>query len=354
MHASLKAALLAAALCAAGCGSNLGYYSDLAQGQYGLLRARQPIDEILADAQASPKLKERLRLVQEARRWASVHLLLPDNGSYTSYADLQRPYVVWNVFAAPELSLEPVQHCFLVVGCLAYRGYFDKAMAEATAAQLRAEGYDVHVGGVPAYSTLGWFDDPVTNTMMRWSDEQVVGTLFHELSHQLLYVKDDTVFDESFAQFVEDQGLEQFLRERGTANEEHLQRRERQQQFVQLVLAARDRLDQVYRSSVPKEDKRTAKAAAFVQLREDYVRLRDQAWGGFAGYEPWFQQGQLNNAKLLPFALYDQYKPAFAALFAQQGGDWSRFYAAARRLGEMPAEQRHRELEHLLARARPE
>lgn len=349
----MKHFLLLCALALSACG-NVGYYSHLAEGQYGLLSARQPIEAILADAKADGKLKERLRLVQEARRWASKNLLLPDNASYTTYADLKRPYVVWNVFAAPELSLEPVQHCFLVVGCLAYRGYFDRTQAEAEAARLAREGYEVHVGGVPAYSTLGWFDDPVTNTMLRWTDEHVVGTVFHELAHQLLYVKNDTVFVESFAQFVEDQGLSQFLAERGGANDEHLQRRARQKQFVNMVLTARDRLDQVYRSRASAAEKRQRKAEVFEQMRADYVRLRNEAWNGFAGYDAWFADGALNNAKLLPFALYDEFKPAFAALFQQEDGDWARFYEAARRLGKLPAEQRRTRLVQLAARARPE
>lgn len=187
----------------AGC-SSLGYYSSLAQGQRALLQAREPIAAVVSDEQRDPLLRQRLKRVQDARAWAVRQLKLPDNRSYTTYSDLGRPYVVWNVFATPELSLEPLQNCFLLVGCLAYRGYHQQDAAEHRAEDLRKQGYDVHVGGVPAYSTLNWFADPVLNTMMRWSDEVLVGMIFHELAHQLLYIRDDTAFNESYAEFVEE------------------------------------------------------------------------------------------------------------------------------------------------------
>jgi len=329
-----------------GC-TSLGYYAHLAAGQTALLNARQPISRIVADPARDPELRRQLQMVQEARQWAIRQLGLPDNLSYTSYADLQRPFVVWNVFAAPELSLEPAQHCFLVVGCLAYRGYYERVPAEQQAAALRRSGYDVFVSGVPAYSTLDWFDDPVLNTMMRWSDEILVGTIFHELAHQRLYIRNDTAFNESFAEFVEEEGLRQWLAQRGGSSEQWQLYEQRRHQFVDLVLATRSRLAQVYASPLSDEDKRSAKLRQFVQLRQDYEQLRDGTWTGYRGFDRWFDHYEANNARLLPFALYDEHKPAFATLFRQHGGDWDRFYAAAAALARLPEAQRQRQLAEL-------
>lgn len=348
MRFRLQVLLPAASLLLGACG-NIGYYSHLAEGQVALLSARVPISTLIADPATDPALRERLRKLQHARRWAAEHLRLPDNGSYTSYADLGRPYVVWNVFATQELSLAPVEHCFPVAGCLAYRGYFEKERAEAHAERLRKSGHDVHVGGVPAYSSLGWFDDPVTNTMMRWADEQLVGILFHELAHQQLYIKSDTVFNESFAEFVEERGLEQYLQAQGGASDEHAQRKSRRNQFVQLILSTRGRLDALYKSGISADGKRTEKARILRELHDSYLRLKTEAWGGYTGYDPWFEEGVLNNAKLLPFGLYDEYMPAFAALFRQERRDWARFYTSAKLLSELDAGRRSLALSQLKA-----
>ncbi|MDM4769382.1 aminopeptidase [Solimonas sp. SE-A11] len=339
--------LLSLLLPLSGC-STLGYYGGLAQGQRALLKAREPIDRIVADEQRDPELRRRLQKVQQARQWAVQKLGLPDNRSYTTYADLGRPFVVWNVFAAPKLSLEPYQNCFLLVGCMAYRGYYERNRAEDRAEELRKQGYDVHVGGVPAYSTLNWFADPVLNTMMRWSDEVLVGMIFHELAHQVLYVRDDTAFNESYAEFVEDQGLEEYLAETGGSREAWQLYSHRRRQFVDLVLATRSRLAQVYESPMGDEDKRNAKQRQFEQLAEDYRQLRDGPWTGYAGFDAWFSAAEPNNARLLPFALYDEYKPAFAALLRQSGGDWRRFHVAVRELAKLPASQRRQQLRELM------
>jgi len=278
------------------------------------------------------------------------HLDLPDNGSYTSYADLQRPYVVWNVFATPAFSLEPVEHCFPISGCLAYQGYYAQADAEARAAELAAHGDDVYVGGVPAYSTLGWFDDPVTNTMMRWSDATLIGTLFHELAHQKLYVQDDTRFNESFAEFVEDQGLREYLAAHPDLEAPAADSRRRSQQFAELIVQTREKLEALYASGIDEDRMRARKAALFAQLRTDYAQLRDHEWGGDPRYDAWFADGALNNAKLLPFGLYDEDLPAFAALFEDAGHDWARFYLRAQELAELPAETRRDHLAQLRGR----
>lgn len=320
-----------------GC-STLGYYAHLAAGEMAVLRARKPIRQLVANPDTPPALRARLQLALRARAFASDTLKLPRNGSYTSYADIHRPYVMWNVFATPALSLQPIEHCFLIAGCVAYQGFYHKARAEALADRLESKGDDVWIGGVPAYSTLGHFDDPLLSTMDQWSDDEMVGTIFHELAHQEYYIKNDTAFNESFATFVQREGL----REWHAAN--HLPPpdpsvAERQRQFTELVLATRRELKALYASDASDAAKRERKDRAFAQLRSKYARLRDTSWHGNRDYDHWFDT-PINNAKLVPFGLYDRGVPAFAALFKRCGDDWSRFYAAVRRTGGEPATQR--------------
>ena len=324
-----------------GCAS-LDYYAQLGRGQLQLLAARRPVAELLADAQAEPQLQRRLALAQQARDFASARLALPDNRSYRLYADLQRPYVVWNVFAAPELSLAPLTHCFPIAGCVAYRGYHQQGRARGAAALLQAEGMDTYVAGVEAYSTLGWFDDPILNTMLRWSDERLAALIFHELAHQRLYVADDTAFNESFASFVEQEGLRQWCAARGLpcddAREAHMR-----QQFSALILASRERLQALYASPLSDARKRAGKAAEFARLRAEYRTLRNGPWQGDGRFDAWMAQ-PLNNARLLPFGLYDRWVEAFAVLFRRVDGDWPAFYRRAAALGALPPQARERAL----------
>lgn len=320
-----------------GC-TTLGYYAHLAAGEAAVLRARVPITQVIADPRVDPALRTRLELALRARAFASKRLGLPRNQSYTTYADIHRPFVMWNVFAAPALSLAPVEHCFLIAGCVAYQGFYRQARADALADKLAKRGNDVWVGGVPAYSTLGHFADPLLSTMERWSTDELIGMIFHELAHQKIYVKNDTAFNESYATFVQREGLREFL----AAN--HLPPPDptaaaRQQQFTQLVLATRAKLKALYASGLPDDAKLQRKQQAFVELRQHYAHLRDSEWHGFKGYDAWFDT-PLNNAKLLPFGLYDRGVPAFAALFKQCDGSWPCFYAAVRKLGREPAAQR--------------
>ncbi|MGH8355050.1 MAG: aminopeptidase, partial [Pseudomonas sp.] len=277
--------------------------------------------------------------------FASTGLGLPDNRSYRLYADIGRPYVLWNLFAAPEFSLAPETHCFPIAGCVAYRGYYRLGRARGAAALLRQQGLETYVGGVEAYSTLGWFDDPILSSMLHWDDDRLVAVIFHELAHQQLYVRDDTAFNESFASFVEREGLRQWRRGRGLAAAEpgRLQQRE---QFTALVLATRARLERLYASGLPPGELRPRKAAEFERLRADYRRLRERQWGGVGRYDAWVE-GPLNNAKLLPFGLYERWVPAFAALFAQAGGDWATFYGRVRELGKLPPAAREEALQAL-------
>ncbi|BCJ04339.1 aminopeptidase [Pseudomonas sp. AA27] len=334
-----------------GC-SSVGYYGQLAEGQWQLLRARQPLDRVIEDPATSPVLRQRLSFAEKARAFASSQLKLPDNGSYRVYADLGRPYVVWNVFATPELSLQPVTHCFPIAGCVAYRGYYRQGAARGAAALMRQEGLDVYVGGVEAYSTLGWFDDPILSTMAGWGDERLATVIFHELAHQRFYVQDDTEFNESFASFVEQEGTRQWRAARGLAAIDEAGARQREQ-FTRLVLASRERLQAIYAGPLDEASKRAAKQAEFERLRREYREVRDRDWGGDRRFDAWIF-APLNNAKLLPFGLYDQWVPAFSQLFKDVGGDWLRFYQRVEELGRMPIDRRKAQLERLMpSRGKP-
>ncbi len=278
-----------AALSLSAC-STIGYYGHLARGEYSMLAARQPIARIIADPTADPKLKTRLELAERARAFASDRLGLPRNASYTNYADLKRPYATWNVFAAPEFSVEAVEHCYLFVGCLAYRGYFDRERAEGEAARLQAEGLDTWAGGSAAYSTLGWFADPILNTMLRWDDDELAATIFHELAHQRLFVKGDTEFNESFATFVQYQGLREWRSARGLSPEDDAGRKH-EDEFERLVLDTRERLRLIYATALPPDAMRERKREEIERLRAEYSRLRDTQWEGKGGYDEWINSG---------------------------------------------------------------
>ncbi len=329
--------LIAPLLC--GCGT-LRYYSQAVSGHLNLMRRAAPIDEVLAREAIMPALKDKLQAVLRIRDFASRELALPENGSYKRYADLGRPFVAWNVFATPEFSVEPLAYCFPFAGCVGYRGYFSEAGAQAESAALRARGLDAHVGGVPAYSTLGWFDDPVLNTFIHYPEAELARLIFHELAHQQLYVKDDTRFNESFATAVEQAGVDRWLAQFGSDTDRAAYERSqrRKSEFVALVLRYRSVLEQYYRQDLPPEEKRAGKAQHFAQMERDYAELK-RSWDGFAGYDRWFA-AKPNNATLASVALYTELVPALRALLAQEGGDMSRFYAAAKKLAALPKEER--------------
>jgi predicted aminopeptidase len=337
---------LLAVLLTSGC-SSLDYYGQLAGGQLRLLHARKPVATIIADPTSDPQLRDQLVKSQQAREFASSHLHLPDNRSYRLYVDIDRPYVVWNVFATDEFSLDAVSQCFPVAGCVAYRGYYNPSDARGEAALQRLSGKDVYLSGVETYSTLGWFDDPIISSMLHWGDERLAALIFHELAHQLFYVKDDSEFNESYANFVEQEGGRQWRVARGLAPEKEADSKQRNQ-FTQLVLDARERLKKLYALPLPAEEMRERKAAEFERLRSDYRQLRDSEWAGDKRYDPWIN-APMNNAKLLPFGLYDQWVPAFAALYKQVNGDWPAFYGEVKRLGGLPIEQRKAALRILMS-----
>ncbi|MDH3613658.1 MAG: aminopeptidase [Gammaproteobacteria bacterium] len=310
------------------------YYTQAVRGQLDVMHKREPIDQVIAASDTPSDLVERLQLVRDARQFSIDELLLPDNDSYRSYADIERDYVVWNVFAAPEFSLEPKHWCFPVAGCVNYRGYFSEAAARREAAKLKDKGHDVAVGGVAAYSTLGKFSDPVLNTMMRWEDVDLIAVLFHELAHQKLYVKGDTGFNESFASAVEEIGVERWLNSRRIEDEfeAYRERRELRQQLMNLVALARTELEEIYSSSIGSDAMRSRKQARLKRLSDDLNRELD-----VSGRErpEWLSDG-LNNARLASMTLYDARLPEFRKLLADCNDDLDCFYGAAKKLSEKP------------------
>lgn len=326
-----------------GCES-LHYYTQALSGQLSILGKRQPIHHLISDPNTSPDLKERLETVLELRNFARDALCLPVKDNYLSFADLNRPYALWNVYAAPEFSLAPKTWCHPIVGCMAYRGYFTKQNADDDARRLEREGLDTFVGGIAAYSTLGWFDDPVLNTFIYRSNIKLAALIFHELAHQLLYVKDDTTFSESLATAIEQEGLRRWLGAEGNpkAFDAYMCDYRRHQEFIGLVMTYKYRLESVYAEELSVSDKRKAKASIFAELRKDYKHLREQ-WNGYAGYDTWFGQ-RLNNAKIITVSTYHDLVPAFTGLLQSSGNDLELFYAKCRDLAKKPHPERLKEL----------
>jgi predicted aminopeptidase len=337
----------------ASCSNELGYYSQCVQGHLGILARRQPIDEVLVDPAATPELKEKLALVLRIRDFASREMFLPDNGSYRCYVDLNRPEVVWNVVATPEFSLRPRQWCFPVAGCVTYRGYYSRDGAQAMLENLQRQGDDVHLYGVDAYSTLGWFDDPVLNTFVDKSEARIAGLIFHELAHQKVYLKDDSAFNEAFAEAVAQEGVARWLRHAGRPDDlaGWQESRRRDEQFVGLLQEARTRLEALYADGGDVEEKRAGKARIFDELGLAYLRLKE-SWGGYAGYDRWFAT-PLNNARLASVGTYRSQLPVFQVLLQKEDGDLAAFYRAAAAIGELPAVERHDRMRELAAGVSP-
>jgi predicted aminopeptidase len=341
--------LAGASVClTSGC-STFGYYAQSVGGHLALVRAAKPVPEWLADEQTSAALKERLRLSQRIRDYAVTELKEPDNASYRRYADLQRSSVIWNVVAAPELSLRLQTWCFAIVGCVGYRGYYDEAEAKAFADTLRAQGLEVSVYGVPAYSTLGKlpfdaFADPLLNTFIAYPEGDLARLIFHELAHQIAFAKGDTVFNESFATAVERIGGARWLAQHASAQarEEVAVGDARRQDFRALTTRYRDALKALYEGSTSDADKRSGKAALMAQLRADHELLKRERWGGFSGYDGWFARA--NNASFGVLAAYNELVPNFERLFEREGGDFGRFYAEVKRLAALPQDERRAQL----------
>lgn len=318
------------------------YYMQAARGHLNVMHQRRPIDEVLADEKSPQALKERLEIVRQARNFAVSELLLPDNDSYRSYSDLGRDYVVWNVFAAPEFSLEPKRWCFPVAGCVAYKGYFEEDDAIAFAAKLSNKDFDVAVGGVSAYSTLGKFADPVLNTMMRWSDIELVSTIFHELAHQKLYVKGDTAFNESFATAVETAGIERWLNGRDDASDRSMSeaRRLLRRDVMRRVNQVRDELDALYAENIADDEKRRRKRAILDRLSADAGEIIEQRDVGLGNW----LAAPLNNARLVSLGLYEGQQNAFSKILTRCEGRLACFYDEAQTLAELTIEERTAQL----------
>jgi len=336
----LRACTLLLSLSLAGCAS-LGYYAHVGRGHAAVMLAARDARDIVADPSATPLLRERLARALAARAFAADRLGLPRNRSYTRYVALDRPFVTWSVFATPEFSLDPVLHCLPFAGCVPYRGYFDRAAAEREANRLRAKGNDVFVAGVSAYSTIGWFADPILSSMLRSGADELDGVIFHELAHQKLYVPGDAAFNESWASFVERQGLREWRGARGVREAAPLTAADREDAFHASVRALRERLAELYATDLPAPVMRRKKAAEIEAFRERHRRERiDPAW------DAWVAQ-PIDNARLLPFALYRGWQHAFANLFAASGADWPTFHACVTSISRLPGPQRHALLDAL-------
>ena len=338
--------LLAGALAAAGAAalsgcSQLSYLWQAALGQSELLTLARPIPEVIADPATPAEVRRQLTLIQDVRRYASQALGLPDNRTFTGYSDLKRPYLVWNVFAAPPLGSTLRTYCFPVAGCVPYRGYFSQAAAEAEAARLRSEGDEVYLGGVSAYSTLGRFADPIPSTMLRSGDDTLIHTVIHELSHQVVYVQNDTAFNESFAVAVETAGALRYAAARGLAAPDGTLGRTRFARVNALLLDTRRRLGELYAGSASDTEKVKGKAEILDQTRQAYAAVRAE-WNGYGGYDAWFSADPngLNNALLGSLAAYADHVPAFLSVLERLGGDFPAFYAAVRSCAARPLEGR--------------
>ncbi len=330
-HAALRLWCCAVAgMVLSGCGTT--YLLQAARGQWQVQHGRQPLAAVIARPDTDAVLRARLEQVSAARDFASRELGLPDNRSYRTWRALGRPYVVWNVVAAPEFSLQPRRWCFPFIGCLAYRGYFREQAAQRYARTLQRRGYDVTVGGVSAYSTLGHFADPVLDTMMRYGDVELIGILFHELAHQQVYARSDSEFNESFATAVEREGLRRWLaaRDRSAELDTFLAREQTQQQLQRLLLRSREQLRVLYALPLPPAQMRERKQALLQSAGDDLLAYEAQN-GLHSGYDGWVRAG-LNNAHLVSVGTYHDCVPAFERLLAEQAGSLVDLYAEALRL----------------------
>jgi predicted aminopeptidase len=316
----------------AGCQS-LAYYTQAIGGHLNVLSQARPLEAWLDDPATPPELKERLHTARRIREFASRELKLPDNKSYLAYAELDRPYVVWNVFAAPEFSVEPKAECFPFTGCVSYRGFYSEEDARRHAERLRAAGYDVHVGGVPAYSTLGWSDDPLLSTFIRYSDAQLARLVFHELAHQVVYAKNDTTFNESFAVAVEEEGVKRWLQQESRASDRSAElaafraSQARKREFAARVSEARERLALIYKTGLSREAMLEQKRGEWARLRQSYPAI----------------PAEPNNAFLASIAVYTELVPGFERLLAQSG-DFETFYRRVKELAAADPARRNTQL----------
>ena len=359
--------LLVALTCTwVGC-ENLRYYNQAINGQYQIVAGKRPINEVIADEKTPADLKQKLQRIVAIREYAQKELHLPANGQYNQYADVHRRFVVWNVYAAPEFSLEPKAWNFPIVGKATYRGYFSEKAARDYAEKLKKEGYDVHVGGVEAYSTVGWFRDPVLNTFVNNADVDLAETLFHELAHQTAFAKGDTDFNEAFATAVAEEGLRRWMlsNTNSAGLENYRAELQHKEQFLRLIMDTRDELARLYEDHTPTNtqiaslggasdwtDKRLRKQQIITQLRDDYEKLK-VSWGGKGEYDGWFSK-PINNAKLGTVATYYELVPAFNHLLTQKNGDLPALYQEVRKIAKLSKKERRAVLDDLLRAGNPQ
>lgn len=345
---ALRSIILASSIFSLSACANLPYYAQAVSGHFEVMRRAQPIGTILANPDIDPNVKHALNKVVQIREFASRELGLPDNLSYTSYADLERPFVVWNVFAAPELSLKLKEWCFLQVGCVNYRGFFSQGQAEQYAEELRSEGYDVYVGGVRAYSTLGWFSDPVLNTFVSYSEMNLARLIFHELAHQVVFVPGDSMFNESFATTVEQEGIRRWFAHNGTTLQqtELSARQEREVVFANLIFKYRKQLQDLFQLDFSDDKKRIRKKQIFDDLHAEFINLKAERTE-FESYDRWFAQ-HLNNALLATVSIYTQLVPAFQSILLQNDRDMEKFFNAVTKISKLPKDERNRTLHRVV------
>ncbi len=327
-------------LCAmSGCLS-IKYYGQAVYGQCKILTNRKSINKIIADKDTPKRLKERLSLVLDIRDYAIDELKLPGSKNYLTYVDLKQPYAIWNVFATPEFSLTPKKWCYPVVGCCAYRGYFSEQNALDYADTLEKQGYDVFVGGVTAYSTLGWFNDPVLNTFINFRDTKLAALIFHELAHNILYVSDHTAFNESFATAVEQEGIRRWMTAHNnpSAINDYMIDSQRHLQFIKLIMKYRKKLESLYSKDLSLQQKREAKESTFRDLKDEYKVLKEK-WEGYSGYDFWFHK-KINNARMITVSTYYDLVPAFLKIMEVSGNDMEKFYIKCQELAKKPKEER--------------
>lgn len=353
--------LLATVVAAVSGCQTIGYYAQAVKGECQILANRESIDKLIADSHTSEELRQKLQLVQQMRAFAKDSLKLPVDKYYLKYSDVHRQYVVWNVQAAPQFSLQPKTWWYPVVGSLEYRGYFSGHGASNCAARLARKGDDVYVDGVEAYSTLGWFKDPVLNTFINRSEPELAEVLFHELGHKRVFARGDTDFNEAYATTVGQEGARRWLRANNETNllEKYAVDLARDDQFVHLIMSTRTRLEKVYGDTLDKDGKVKAaktpplpptqlereKQQVFADLRSDYQKLK-ASWGGYSGYDNWFARN-LNNAQLNTIANYYDLLPSFKRLLEMNGGNMEKFYQEVERLSKMSKDERHQWLRNL-------
>ena len=323
-----------------GC-SSVEYYWQAVNGHTDILNREQPIEQLLVNPDLEAELRVQLQEIQRAREFAVIELGLPDNDSYRNYADVRRDYVIWNVIATDEFSVTPRQWCFPFAGCVSYRGYFNKNDAQSFAQKLSKEGMDVYVAGARAYSTLGWFDDPLLNTMLYRDEALRVGVLFHELAHQQLYVQDDTAFNEAFAMVVAQEGVRRWFlhNDKKGAYERYLESERRRAEFNSLLKHTRKELEQLYLKSYEADLIRKNKQVIFQQMKRDYIKLK-QSWHNNGRYDAWMAQ-PLNNAHLALVATYHELVPAIKAYLNEADGDLPGFYKRMEQLAKLSKTERH-------------